>query len=95
VGRETAFGGTTVLDLITQVRNLALEAELKGQKSLAAKLHAIADEEEATTSLARSDSQDSGRTAQASDGPSAWPPPRKSADLRVGHQARADEVAIN
>jgi hypothetical protein len=36
-----------MLDLITQVRNLALEAELKGQKLLAAKLRAVADEVEA------------------------------------------------
>jgi hypothetical protein len=36
-----------MLDLITQVRNLALEAELKGQKALAEKLRAVADEEEA------------------------------------------------
>ena len=31
-------------DLITQVRNLALDAELKGQKALAEKLRAVADE---------------------------------------------------
>jgi hypothetical protein len=36
-----------VLDLITQVRNLALEAELKGQKGLAERLRAAADETEA------------------------------------------------
>jgi hypothetical protein len=36
-----------MLDLITQVRNLALEAELKGQKALAEKLRAVADEAEA------------------------------------------------
>ncbi len=36
-----------MLDLITQVRNLALDAELKGQKLLAAKLRAVADEVEA------------------------------------------------
>jgi hypothetical protein len=36
----------TTLDLITQVRNLALEAELKGQKALAEKLRAVADEAE-------------------------------------------------
>ena len=33
-----------MLDLITQVRNLALEAEQKGQKQLAEKLRAVADE---------------------------------------------------
>jgi hypothetical protein len=60
-----------VLDIITQVRNLALEAELKGQKSLAAKLRAVADEVEATTSPARSDRQDSGLPASASDHPTA------------------------
>jgi hypothetical protein len=63
-----------VLDLITEVRSLALEAELKRQKSLAAKLRAVGDEEEATTCPARSDRQDSGRTAQASDRP---PPDRR------------------
>lgn len=31
-------------DLLTQVRNLALDAELKGQKELAEKLRAVADE---------------------------------------------------
>ena len=36
-----------MLDLITQVRNLALEAEQKGQKLLAEKLRAVADEVEA------------------------------------------------
>jgi hypothetical protein len=40
----------TMLDLITQVRNLALEAEQKGQKLLAAKLWAVADEVEAPVS---------------------------------------------
>lgn len=35
-----------MLDLITQVRNLALDAELKGQKLLAEKLRAVADEVE-------------------------------------------------
>lgn len=39
-----------MLDLITQVRNLALEAEQKGQKLLAAKLRAVADEVEAPVS---------------------------------------------
>ncbi|HWG46795.1 MAG TPA: hypothetical protein VN688_28795 [Gemmataceae bacterium] len=39
-----------MLDLITQVRNLALEAEQKGQKLLAAKLRAVADEIEAPVS---------------------------------------------
>ncbi len=39
-----------MLDLITQVRNLALEAEQKGQKLLAAKLRAVADETEAPVS---------------------------------------------
>jgi hypothetical protein len=39
-----------MLDLITQVRNLALEAEQKGQKLLAAKLRAVADEEAAPVS---------------------------------------------
>jgi hypothetical protein len=39
-----------MLDLITQVRNLALEAEQKGQKLLAAKLRAVADEVEAPIS---------------------------------------------
>lgn len=39
-----------MLDLITQVRNLALEAEQKGQKLLSAKLRAVADEVEAPIS---------------------------------------------
>jgi hypothetical protein len=36
-----------MLDLITQVRNLALDAELKGRKDLARRLRAAADEAEA------------------------------------------------
>jgi hypothetical protein len=39
-----------MLDLITQVRNLALEAEQKGQKLLATKLRVVADEVEAPVS---------------------------------------------
>ena len=42
-----------MLDLITQVRNLALEAEQKGQKLLAERLRAIADEVEAPVSADR------------------------------------------
>jgi len=37
-------------DLITQVLNLALDAELKGQKALAENLLAVADEAEAVAS---------------------------------------------
>ena len=36
-----------MLDLITQVRTLALDAELKGQKALAENLRAVADVAEA------------------------------------------------
>ena len=39
-----------MLDLITQVRNLALDAEQKGQKLLAVKLRAVADEVETPVS---------------------------------------------
>ncbi len=42
-----------MLDLITQVRNLALEAEQKGQKLLAARLRAVADEVEVPISADR------------------------------------------
>lgn len=44
-----------MLDLITQVRNLALDAELKGQTALAEKVRAVADEAE---SVARPDQAD-------------------------------------
>jgi hypothetical protein len=42
-----------MLDLITQVRNLALDAELKGQKALAKKPRAVVDEVEAPISADR------------------------------------------
>ena len=44
-----------MLDLITQVRNLALDAELKGQKALAEKLRAVADEADAVARPEESD----------------------------------------
>ena len=44
-----------MLDLITQVRNLALDAELKGRKALAEKLRAVADEEDAREESVRGD----------------------------------------
>ncbi len=60
-----------MLDLITQVRNLALEAELKGQKSLAAKLRAVADEEEAREPPARRDLDGSRQPPPPTDRPPA------------------------
>ena len=60
-----------MLDLITQVRNLALDAELKGQKSLAAKLRAVADEEEAKEPPARGDHDGSRRPPEPTNRPPA------------------------
>jgi hypothetical protein len=60
-----------MLDLITQVRNLALAAELTGQKSLAAKLRAVAEEEEAKEPPARCDHDASRRPPQPTDRPPA------------------------
>ena len=56
-----------VLDLITQVRNLALDAEFKGRKSLAAKLRAVADEEDAKEETDRGDSDGSCWPSEAAD----------------------------
>ena len=61
-----------MLDLITQVRNLALDAELKGQKELAAKLRAVADEEdEATKESTPRSYHGSRRRSEAADRPPA------------------------
>jgi hypothetical protein len=67
---DNPLGGTTVLALITQVRNLALEAELKGQKRLAAKLRAVADEE-GQEPPARGDPNGSSGPPQPADRPPA------------------------
>jgi hypothetical protein len=60
-----------VLDLITQVRNLALDAEFKGRKSLAAKLRAVADEEEAKEAQVRGDPDGLCRFSERADRPPA------------------------
>jgi hypothetical protein len=64
-------GEMILLDLITQVRNLAWTLERKGQEELAAKPRAVADQEEATKEPAPRNYEGPCRRSDAADRPPA------------------------